>query len=394
MPRSTTPREFLATYWQKRPVLLPQTLKNAPLPQLTPEELAWLATQPDVESRIVFTERTDKKVSYRVEHGPFEEDYLAALPDQDWTLLVQDIDKHLPDFVAWFAEVPFVPGWRFDDLMASFAAPGGSVGPHMDNYDVFLCQGSGIRRWQLSDDRSPTPDDNATDLALLRPFDASTTHDCRQGDVLYLPPGVPHWGVAAEKCVTYSIGMRAPARQELAACASRIYSRSSENIWREDNSSNDVFYVDPDLELEEVAGAQISGRSIERLYEQNLVDHTLDPGEAAIVLGSQATDPKAWLDPEKLSLDEAQLAASGHKRLNVHGMARMAWYEDRETRICFVNGEAREVNPACVEMLRRLYDHGSVLPAHIQAIKQAPEGTEFLLWLLERGAFDVPPHHK
>ena len=120
------------------------------MPVLEPDELAWLATLPDVESRLVFTEGTRANARYRVEHGPFEEQRLSELPQSNWTLLVQDVEKHLPDFRQWFECVTFVPDWRIDDLMISFAAPGGSVGPHQDNYDVFLCQGMGRREWRLA----------------------------------------------------------------------------------------------------------------------------------------------------------------------------------------------------------------------------------------------------
>ena len=104
-------------------------------PTLTSGELAWLATQDDVESRLVFTHRDGDSTHYRVQNGPFENDVLSSLPRQNWTLLVQDVDKHLPDFRALFSAVDFIPDWRIDDLMVSFAAPGGSVGPHKDNYD-------------------------------------------------------------------------------------------------------------------------------------------------------------------------------------------------------------------------------------------------------------------
>lgn len=370
---------------------MPQALRNVKLPTLLPEELAWLATQADVEARLVFTERTTTNVSYRLEHGPFEEDYLARLPERDWTILVQDVDKHLPDFAGWFAEVPFVPRWRIDDLMVSFAAPGGSVGPHRDNYDVFLCQDAGKRHWQISDDLSLAPDDDAKDLSLLKPFVATNTHDCRRGDVLYLPPGIPHWGVAADKCTTYSIGLRAPTRRELAACESRVFARAESAMPKEGDSAADVFYGDADLKLDEISGAGISARSIERLYEQGLIDGALEPAEAAVVFGSQVTDPKAWLDPDKLSPDEAQLAATADRPFNVHGMARLAWYEDGETAVGFINGEARQANPACIALLRGLYDRGNVPPAEIREINQSPENAEFFRWLLERGAFDVQP---
>ena len=139
----------------------------APLPSLAPEELAWLATLDDVESRLVFTEQREGSTCYRVEHGPFEESMLSNLPQKDWTLLVQDVEKHLPDFRQWLTLVQFVPEWRIDDLMISFAAPGGSVGPHKDNYDVFLCQASGQREWRLASSGDTVPPANSEHLALL-----------------------------------------------------------------------------------------------------------------------------------------------------------------------------------------------------------------------------------
>ena len=179
-------------------------------PTVTRNELAWLATLDDVESRIVFTDRDGKTVRYRMQNGPFESELLQALPARDWTLLVHDVDKHLPATRKLFQLVPFIPDWRIDDLMISFAAPGGGVGPHRDNYDVFLCQGIGERDWRFTTENIAIDASASDDLHLLRPFEGGERHLCRRGDVLYLPPEIAHWGTAQRACITYSIGMRAP----------------------------------------------------------------------------------------------------------------------------------------------------------------------------------------
>lgn len=180
---------FLQDHWQRKSLEIPNGISPIE-PSLEPEELAWLATLDDVESRLVFTERFDEGLRYRVETGPFEPDYLASLPDSDWTLLVHDVEKHLPDFRDWFALVPFVPDWRIDDLMISFAAPGGSVGPHRDNYDVFLCQALGEREWRITSEEIASDADASTDLSLLQCFDDPEPFTASRGDVLYLPPGM------------------------------------------------------------------------------------------------------------------------------------------------------------------------------------------------------------
>ena len=157
-------------------------------PSITAGELAWLATQDDVESRLVFTKHDGDGTRYEVRHGPFPNDVLSSLPRQNWTLLVQDVEKHLPDFRALFAVVDFIPDWRIDDLMVSFAAPGGSVGPHRDNYDVFLCQGEGIREWHLGNKDDVVEDESSNELSLLKPFADSNPQSAGEGDILYLPP--------------------------------------------------------------------------------------------------------------------------------------------------------------------------------------------------------------
>lgn len=212
-PLGMPAEDFLRDYWQKKPLLIRNAFPNFVSP-ISPEDLAGLACEDGVLARIVAHERDHDR--WLLRHGPFPEDMFPTLPQHDWTLLVQDVDKWDADIAALLPAFAFLPRWRIDDVMVSFAAPGGSVGAHVDQYDVFLLQAQGSRRWQI-DDRPNRPVHFRLDveLKLLQRFDP--THDwvLGPGDMLYLPPGVPHHGVAEDACLTFSIGMRAPAAAEL-----------------------------------------------------------------------------------------------------------------------------------------------------------------------------------
>ena len=249
LPGTLTAETFLARHWQKKPLFMAAALARL-RPAVTRNELAWLATLDDVESRIVFTDRSGAVRRYRAISGPFDPDYLAALPRRDWTLLVHDVEKHLPALRKLFACIPFVPDWRCDDLMISFAAPGGGVGPHLDNYDVFLCQGIGVREWRITSAALAPSPESSRDLALLEEF-SGTAHVAREGDVLYVPPGVAHWGTAQRACLTYSLGMRAPQLSDLADTLP-------------DDEHSATFYRDPDLAVTESQPGRISERAIAR----------------------------------------------------------------------------------------------------------------------------------
>jgi 50S ribosomal protein L16 3-hydroxylase len=206
-----TPREFLRRYWQKQPLLLRGALSGNFA--LSGDVLAGLACEDDVESRLVLGSVAR---GFRLEHGPFEAKRFRSLPRREWTLLVQDVDKHLPRVAALFEGVSFIPDWRVDDVMVSYAVPGGSVGPHVDAYDVFLVQLSGERRWQLSAQQDKELVSGA-ELKLLSRFTPEVEHVVGPGDVLYLPPGLAHFGVAESECLTASVGFRAPSQDELLA---------------------------------------------------------------------------------------------------------------------------------------------------------------------------------
>lgn len=198
---------FLQHYWQKKPLLIRGALADYASP-ISADELAGLALESEVESRIVESQGRD----WTLKHGPFTEEDFLGLPEQDWTLLVQGVDLWVPEVQALLAQFAFLPPWRLDDVMVSFACPGGSVGPHFDQYDVFLLQVEGQRRWQIGAECSKeTPLRDNSPLRILQEFNAREEWVLDPGDMLYLPPGVAHWGVAQTECLTYSIGFRSPS---------------------------------------------------------------------------------------------------------------------------------------------------------------------------------------
>ena len=343
LPRGLTAKTFLSHHWQKEPLFMPQAIA-ALRPAVSRNELAWLATLEDVESRIVFTDRDQRR--YRVKSGPFDTAFLQALPKRDWSLLVHDVDKHLPAMRKLFEQVSFVPDWRIDDLMISFSAPGGGVGPHRDNYDVFLCQGIGIREWRFTT-KSVAENSAASDeLALLQEFEGDECHATREGDVLYLPPGVAHWGTAQRACITYSIGMRAPPG-----------------------------YADPDLRLAEVQPGYLSPAALKRA------------GTQASKLGRVVTELKEWLQPQAPREDEITALLEGRstlKRLRLHGMARLA-FDDKQV---YLNGACRTLQAAERESIALLCARRRLNAAIVSAL-----GDQCLHWLLANGAFEIPENH-
>ena len=210
-PLGMSAAAFLRDHWQKRPLLIRRAFAGVAAP-LTPRDLFCVAGEADALARLV--QRRGKR--YTVRHGPFRASEFERMPGRDWTLLVQDCDKWFDSARDLLRNFAFIPRWRIDDVMVSYAADGGSVGAHVDQYDVFLLQAMGRRRWRISTDpRAPADFVPDQPLKLLRRF--APTHEwlLEPGDMLYLPPGVPHHGVAAGPCLTCSIGMRAPSAAEL-----------------------------------------------------------------------------------------------------------------------------------------------------------------------------------
>lgn len=221
-PKGIDEQSFLNEYWQKRPLLIRQAFPQFKTP-LVADELAGLSLEPDVASKII---SCDQRGDYHLEFGPFDEDRFEQLTDPLWSLLVTDVEKSLPELSSYIEPFRFLPDWRIDDLMISYAPDRASVGAHIDEYDVFLLQASGIRCWSI-DARTNTAHQlrEQGDLKILQKFDATDTWELLPGDMLYLPPGIAHHGIAkGSECTTWSIGFRAPLISEMIARISELLS--------------------------------------------------------------------------------------------------------------------------------------------------------------------------
>ncbi|HEX5755345.1 MAG TPA: cupin domain-containing protein, partial [Arenimonas sp.] len=278
-----------------------------------------------------------KRDRWTLRSGPFREDEFPPLGDRDWTLLVQDVDKWDMDVRALLAHFRFLPAWRMDDVMISFAVKGGSVGAHVDQYDVFLLQGLGHRRWQI-DARPDPPLDFRPDveLKLLREFTPSHDWVLGPGDMLYLPPGVPHHGVAEDHCLTLSFGMRAPSTSELLV----DFAEALAELLPEESR-----YADPDLqkpedafEIDEAAMARVK----QALAALQTDDATLRAwfGRFITRYRSAGDITPAARAPTIGKIDEALTAGGCLLR---HPFARFAWTRDGRRAQLFAHGEVRSM---------------------------------------------------
>jgi 50S ribosomal protein L16 3-hydroxylase len=208
-----SPATFLREHWQRRPRLVRQAVPGF-RGLVDRRRLLALATRADVTSRLVIDHGARARRRWERHDGPFGVLDEAMLPARAWTLLVHGLERVLPGGWELLRKFAFLPLSRIDDLMVSFAADGGSVGPHDDRYDVFLLQGPGRRRWQIASGGDRTRDPRAA-ISVLARFEPEEEWVLESGDMLYLPPGIAHYGVAEGPCFTYSIGFLAPSQAEL-----------------------------------------------------------------------------------------------------------------------------------------------------------------------------------
>ena len=324
---------FLKDYWQKRPLLIrnPWVCWRNPI---DPDELAGLACEDEVESRLI----VQNGGAWTLEHGPFAETRFSDLGESGWTLLVQGVDTHAPDVAALLAPFRFIPNWRVDDVMVSYAADGGGVGPHDDQYDVFLIQGLGKRRWNIGAAPSHADDPSARllphdDLRLLADFEPVESWVLGMGDILYLPPHIAHDGVAlGADCMTYSIGFRAPRQSELIAhyCDHLL-----------DDAQGDDRYQDPALARQDNPG-EISASAIDHLHGM-ITAKILDRGAFARWFGTYNSTRKypelTWLPENPFDLEDARLLISAGALLRRNQASRFSFIWQSATKmLLFADG--------------------------------------------------------
>ena len=333
-----TVAQFLHRHWQKKPLLARGAFPGLG-DFLQRDRIFELAARDDLESRLVI--RNGRR--WQVRHGPFSRRALSRIRDSRWSLLVHGINHVLPAAQELLRQFAFIPYARLDDLMVSFAPPGGGVGPHFDSYDVFLVQGGGSRRWRVGPcrDRDLLP---GAPLRILRRFRPSNEWVLHPGDMLYLPPRYGHDGVAVTDCVTYSIGFRAPGAQELAA-------RFLE--FMQDRLRLEGIYEDPRLERQGHP-AEI-GASMVREIERMLGRIRWGKEDVATFLGCYLTEPKAHIVFRRPArrLSERSFARAIHRRgVRLALTAQMLFLG----RTIFVNGEACTMGARAARVLAELAD--------------------------------------
>ena len=337
-------RSFLRRHWQKRPLLVRRALPQYEN-MLTREALFALSMRDDIPSRLVV--RNGRR--WEVSHGPFSRRTLAQLPGRGWTLLVQGVNQVLPRAQALLMEFAFIPYARLDDVMVSYAPPGGGVGPHFDSYDVFLLQLAGARRWRVSRQRDLELVAGAP-LKLLRRFRAGQEWTLAPGDMLYLPPQVAHDGTALDECLTASVGFRAPAAQELAV---RFLEFLQEKLALEGQ------YRDPDLRP--AAHPARIGADMVRQTARMLDRIAWNAQDVAAYLGQYLTEPKAHVifeRPARPLTERSFVQRATRAGVTLDLRSQMLF----RGRLFFINGERHEAASAAARLLRKLADRRRLSP--------------------------------
>lgn len=369
-----TPAEFLRDFWQQKPLLIRGAFADFECP-LDPDELAGLACEEGIEARLV--EKHGAKGPWQVSHGPFDERTFARLPERDWSLLVQAVDHYVPEVAELLEAFDFLPRWRLDDIMISYAPPGGSVGPHVDQYDVFLLQGNGQRRWQLGGkvgDDAPIID--GIDLRILERFAVEDDDDwvLEPGDMLYLPPGWSHLGVSqSDDCLTLSVGFRAPSADEAITSFADFLGEQLPPSRRYADAGM-VPPADP-AELDDDAVARMRGLILETLD---------DPAQLAQWFGRVMTQPKyvdQLVSSEMPTDPDALVAALQEGEMLVRSPgSRFAWRAlDNECATLFADGDGAD----CSLPLAKALAGNAPLDAQLLDIEGA---AQLLAALLDAGS--------
>ncbi len=375
-----TAEEFLRDYWQKKPLLIRQAMPDFVSP-IEGDELAGLALEDEVESRIVLEHG---ETPWQLLHGPFTEDTFAKLPPSHWTLLVQAVDQFVPDAANYWKEFDFLPRWRSDDLMISYAVEGGGVGPHYDNYDVFLLQAEGRREWkvgQMCDSDSPLQDH--PDMRILAEFNTTESWILEPGDMLYLPPRLAHWGTALDNCMTWSFGYRAPSTTD----ALLGYTDFVARFLTDEQRYNDAG-MSPITNPNEIRAEELQ-RLRALINEQLSDDQTLLAWLGQFVTEAKYPDFIQGHDiTEHELLDQLQQGSL----LIKHPSARFAWSlletNGLQEIVLFSCGNSRIFNEPLVELIKLICDSDSLHADNLQPWLNNGEATLLLCELIKQGSLE------
>jgi len=375
-------QQFLDQYWQKKPLLIRQAIADFESP-ITAEDLAGLACEEDIESRLI--EEQGEEGAWQVTNGPLSEHDFARLPATHWTMLVQDVDKHLPELQYLLDPFRFIPDWRRDDLMISYAPEHGTVGPHTDGYDVFLLQAMGTRRWQIGN--KAIHDAKLLEglkLQIMADFTPDEEWVLEPGDMLYLPPHFAHHGVALNDGMTFSFGFRAPSRTDL---LDSIINTMLENEMGKGR------YTDADLVLTE-HHSEIEQTAVARLKQ--LLHQTIDEAEPIIAsaLGKFVTDTKSSLVTlaeqslsDETTIDEVTAQFEAGESLSRNLYYRFAWTTNEHGGKLFIAGEEYCLDLSGQDNLPTLAENEVITAIDWQQIKHDLPSASLLCHLIAEGAW-------
>ena len=345
-----SPEQFMRRHWQKKPLLIRGAFPGFG-PFLSRPALFAMAADEAVESRLV----VHQSAGWRLKHGPFARTALPPLKQKRWTLLVQGVDLHVDAAHELLQRFRFVPDARLDDLMISWASDGGGVGPHFDSYDVFLLQASGQRRWRIGRQKNLSLEPDVP-LKILSHFEPEEEHVLNPGDMLYLPPGWAHDGVAeGDDCMTYSIGFRVPQR---AGLAGELLLRMV------DAFEDDTLYRDPAQPA--TAHPAAMPAALEGFAADGLARLLRERGSLACALGEVMTEPKP-----KVWFEEPETAWSAGP-LRLDRKTRMMY----DTQHVFINGESFRAGGADARLMQGLADRRQL---DVAAVMRASVGAQALL---------------
>ncbi|MFW5973494.1 MAG: JmjC domain-containing protein [Bacteroidota bacterium] len=369
--------EFLHEYWQKKPLLVRQALPDYRSP-VSKEELFEMACDESAEARLILEKGGDYPWEVRI--GPFERQDFQGLPATHWTLLVQEVDRLNQEVGALLDHFRFVPDWRIDDVMVSYAADQGSVGAHVDNYDVFLIQAMGRRRWQISSEAVKeerlVPD---VDVRLLADFEADEDWVLEPGDMLYLPPRLAHYGIARGECMTFSVGFRAPSDAELITNYLSVLAEDVDPTLR---------YRDPEQVPATQAPGEIDVRTLEHV--RRAIRRAIENEEHIDRwFGRYITEPQRGFFPpiaeEELTPDDVRQAIDSGAVIQRHPAVRMAYFRrPHGTTGLFVAGEEYEFDESLANFAALLANRRSFRASELTGIDD-PTVYEVLADLINEG---------
>jgi 50S ribosomal protein L16 3-hydroxylase len=378
-----TPEQFLKEYWQKKPLLIKGAFKDFTDP-IDANELAGLAMESEIESRIIANQNNQ----WQVEHGPFES--FDKFGETDWTLLVQAVNNWSSETQTLLAAVDFIPKWRIDDVMVSFSTPNGGVGAHLDQYDVFIIQGEGKRRWQVG-----APDNTLKqllphpDLKQISEFVPVIDEITEAGDLLYIPPNHPHNGVSIENSMNFSIGFQAPNNQEL-------WSSFADKLI--DENLGETRFPDKDRLLTEkpelLAHADIA--KLKAFMQAQLDDDDLFTPFIGkyLTLNHHALEilmPVSPITPEKLTdiLAEPEntlVPVSGIKSLIVPFQQE---HQLEQTSFLYINGESFLIDKETIELATYLTRPTSLTTKQVKSLMNCLKNEQLLTNVLNMGFWYV-----